>query len=132
MPAGNGRELKMNELTPGNYYLMLRRPKKSTNRYVYGRYKYLGDISAHQRLFINEVSLSPFFVDDEYETNEYKLYHVIRLHERQALKDKEALLKERYLRGSNSSVNSSSGGRRRKTLRKKHKHGTRKVKGSPN
>jgi len=79
-------------------------------------------------------------MDDRYETKDYTIYYVVPpTVEQQTFKDMEETVKAIYLRDSNSfvsdsnsSVNSSFGGRRRKTLRKKHKRGTRKSIGSPN
>lgn len=132
MPEGDAKNLTMKELIPGNYYLILRRPKRSIKPYVPGRYKYLGQISKYQRLFMNEETLVPFETDTRWETNEYIIYHVITKPESPELLLKEDILTKKYLHGSNSSVNSRFGGRRRKTLRKTRKRGTRKSIGSPN
>jgi hypothetical protein len=100
---------------------------------VNGRFKYLGKKSKTERLFIEQSGIAIFIMNDRYETKDYTIYYVVPpTVEQQTFKDMEETVKVRFLRDSNSSVNNSSGGRRRKTLRKKHTRGTRKSIGSPN
>ena len=136
-----GDIIKIRDLVPGHYYLIRSKEKRSPILRVNGRFKYLGKISKTERLFIEQSGKASFIMNDRYETKDYTIHYVVPpTVEQQRFKDMEEIVKARFLRGSNSfvnsdsnsSVNSSFGGRRRKTLRKKHKRGTRKSIGSPN
>ena len=144
-----GDIIKIRDLVPGNYYLIFSKEKRSPILRVNGRFKYLGKISKTERLFIEQSGKASFIMNDRYETKDYTIHYVVPpTVEQQRFKDMEEIVKARFLRGSNSftnsdsnsfvnsdsnsSVNSRFGGRRRKTLRKTRKRGTRKSIGSPN
>lgn len=136
-----GDIIKIRDLVPGNYYLIFSKEKRSPILRVNGRFKYLGKISKTERLFIEQSGKASFIMNDRYETKDYTIHYVVPpTVEQQRFKDMEEIVKARFLRGSNSFVNSDSnssvnsrfGGRRRKTLRKTRKRGTRKSIGSPN
>ena len=136
-----GDTIQIHDLVPGNYYLIFSKEKRSPILRVNGRFKYLGKISKTERLFIEQSGKASFIMNDRYETKDYTIYYVVPpTVEQQRFKDMEEIVKARFLRGSNSFVNSDSnssvnsrfGGRHRKTLRKTRKRGTRKSIGSPN
>ena len=111
-------------------------------------FKYLGKNSKKERIFLEQSGIALFIMKERDETKDYTIHYVVPPKvEQQTFKDMEENVKAKNLRGSNSfansdsnsfasdsnsSVNSRFGGRRRKTLRKTRKRGTRKSIGSPN